>query len=104
MNTTLFFSVIDALVPFVVLVVIGFLIRSVMNGDFRTDPNHCYEECQVHAYNTSGVWDLYYDRSTLRYFHEECAKEYLADNLKTDEWYEVWVNEKNTHHRCQHCE
>ena len=37
------FSAIDALVPFVVLIVIGFLIRSVVNGDFRVDPNHRYD-------------------------------------------------------------
>lgn len=97
-------ALLDTVVKFGFVIVLAFLIRSVLRGDFRIDPNHKYAEAQVHAYNTAGTWDLYYGKSTIRYFHEECAKEHLADTIKVDEWYELWVNEKDTPHHCQHCE
>lgn len=103
MSTPLF-SAIDALVPLVVLVVIGFLIRSVAKGDFRTDPNHRYAEHQVHAYNTAGAWDLYYGKSTLRYFHEECSQQHFTEAVQNDEFYELWLNERDIDRHCQHCE
>lgn len=104
MSPSLFLLAIDALVPLVVLVVIGFLIRSVVNGDFRTDPNHRYAEHQVHLYAVVGQWNNYRDDNGRGDFHEACANEYLKEMLEDDPYFEVYPIEKNINEQCSWCE
>jgi hypothetical protein len=109
---TLLFAILDTLLRGVAVVAVyyggRFLYREAKAGfPSFTDPNHRYAECQVHAYNTLSTYGLCQDlEPDVRYFHEECAKEYEAEARQTDRYFEVWLRqgETNTERHCQHCE
>lgn len=107
---SLLFIALDTLIRGVVVVGIFFggryLYREARQGfPSLNDPNHRYAESIVHAYNTVGSWELYYDSPpSIMFFHEECAKQYLEKQVETDIYYEVWMKEQDAPRSCQYCE
>lgn len=103
------FALLDTIVRFAVLVGLGFLIRFVVKGLANgfpplADPDHHYAEAQVHAYGVASQYDHWKGTSGIAHFHTECANEYLSENLKQYQYFEVWLKESNIKGHCEHCE
>lgn len=102
MNTL--FIIANTLVPFVVLGLAIALVRSVVNGDFRTDPNHRYAEYDVHHYiyeNDTLNWrGEYYDM----FFHDTCRDVFMKRALASDPSSVLSLASLSTDKKCGHCE
>ena len=104
MSPTLFLSAIDALVPFVVLIVIGALIRSVVKGDFRVDPNHRYAEYQVNAYEYENDTLECLGKVEVLHLHTKCAERYLTLATANDPSSRLIVTNREPNKRCWYCD
>ena len=109
MVSPLLFVFLDTLVRGIVLVglavLVGFVVKGMVNGfPPLIDPDHRYLETQVHKYNTLNTTGLCHDLDPwVHVFHAECAKEHLAHEQQTDQYYEVWLKESNVKGICEHC-
>lgn len=94
----------DTLMKFGFVIVLAFLIRSVVKGDFRLDPNHRYAEAQVHAYGVANQYHHWKGTDGIAYLHEACKDEYQAEEAQLYQFFEVWLDEADTEHSCEWCE
>ena len=120
------FIIANALVPFVVLGLAIALVRSVLNGDFRVDPNHRYdcddllcgecrsclswEEYQHCEHSEVNVYE--YENDTLECLgkvevlslHTKCAERYLTLATANDPSSRLYICNRDTRKRCWYCD
>ena len=100
---SLLFILLDTIVKFGFVIVFGFFIRSLVRGDFRLNPNHTYAE-PVHAYGVANQYHHWKGTDGIAYLHETCKDEYQAEEAQLYQFFEVWLDKKDTEHNCEWCE